>query len=83
MVLLYFGIIVALFGRHLSGESVTGHFLSFSAVVPSDVGGFSGERSAKFFPQYIWQFQCDFFRDKCAVDSYINLDWLSLVFFNR
>ena len=83
MVLLYFGIIIDLFGRHLSGESVTGHFLSFSAVAPSDVGGFSGERSAKFFPQYIWQFQCDFFRDKCAVDSYLNLDWLSLVFFNR
>ena len=60
-----------------------GHFLSFSAVAPSEVGGFSGERSAKLFPQYIWQFQCDFFRDKCAVDSYLNLDWLSLVFFNR
>ena len=49
-VLLYF---VALFGLHLSEGSVTSHFSSFSAVAPSYIGGFSRERGAKFFQQYM------------------------------
>ena len=40
----------------VNGDSVTGHFPSFSAVTPSEVGSFSGERNAKFFQQYVWQF---------------------------
>ena len=79
-VLLYF---VALFGLHLSGDSLTGHFPSFSADAPSHVGGFSGERSAKFFQQYIWQFQRGFFRGKRDIDLYIDLDWLPLVLYSR
>ena len=54
---------VTLFGRHLSGDSVTGHLPSFSAVAPSDVGSFLGEQSVKFFQQYVWQFQRGLFRD--------------------
>ena len=58
----------------ISAETVTGHFPSFSAVAPSDVGGFSGEQSAKFFQQQVWQFQRGLFHDKCAIDSNIDLD---------
>ena len=47
----------------ISAETVTGHFPSFSAVAPSDVGDFLGEQSVKFFQQYVWQFQRGLFHD--------------------
>ena len=42
-----------------------------------------GRTERQFFQQQVWQFQRGFFRDKCAVDSNIDLDWLSLIFFSR
>ena len=58
-------------------------FSSHSIKICFNVGRFLGEWSDKFLQKYVWQFQCGFFRDKCAVDSYIDLNWFLLVFFSR
>ena len=79
-VLLY---LVALFGLNLSGDSDSGHLPGFSAVATSDVGGFSGERRAKFSQRYVRQFQRGLFRDQRAVDLYIDFDCVSFIVFNR
>ena len=64
--------LVALFGRNLSGDSV------------SDVGGPLGERSAKlYFQQHVRQFQRGPSRDQCAIDLYSDFDCVSFIVFSR
>ena len=60
--------------------TVSGRLVQVSGVL----GGFSGERSAKFFQQYMYvrQFQRGLFFNKCVIDLYLDLDWLSLLFSN-
>ena len=41
--------LVALVGRNLSGDSVSGHLPGFSAVTCSDAGSPSGEWSSKLY----------------------------------
>ena len=57
--------------------AVSGRVVQVSEML----GGFSGERSAKFFQQYMYV-QRGLFVNKCVIDLYLDLDWLSLLFSN-
>ena len=56
---------------------------AFQQSPPQMLAAFRENGDAKFFQQQVWQFQRGLFHDKCAVDSNIDLDWLSLIFFSR
>ena len=56
---------------------------AFQQSLPQMLAAFQENGDAKFFQQQVWQFQRSLFHDKCAVDSNIDLDWLSLIFFSR
>ena len=77
----FVGRLLILIGQGNPKGAVSGRVVQVSRVL----GGFSGEWSAKFFQQYTYvrQFQPGLFCNKCVVDLYLDLDWLSLLFSNR